>query len=80
MGASFWIRPLRYYEVAEGQARESCQRIIRRLSTDHYRLAGWALCPCLAELEVQDECIHIYFHPGLLLSGFTGSRSPVVDG
>ena len=63
-----------------GQARESYQRIICRLPANHYRLAGWALCPYVAELEVQDECTRVYSHPGLLLSGFTSSRSPAVDG
>ena len=80
MGASLWIRPLRYSKVAGGQAGESCHRIIHRLPTDHYHLAGWALYPYLAELEVQDECVRVYFHPGLLLRGFAGGRSPAADG
>ena len=80
MGASFWIWPLHYSEVVGGQAGESCQRIIRHLLADHYRLAGWVLCPYLAELEVQDECAPIYFRPGLLLSRFAYGRSPAADG
>ena len=80
MGPSFWIRPLRYFEMAGGQAGESSQRIIRRLSVDHYHLAGWALCPYLAELEGQDEIARVYFHPGQLLSGFAGGGSLTVDG
>ena len=86
MGASFWIRPLRYSKMVGGQAGESSQRIIRHRPVDHYRLTGWALCPYLAELEGQDECARVYFRPGQLLSEFgqllsefAGGRSHAAD-
>ena len=66
--------------MAGGQAGESYQRIIRRLPAYHYRLAGWALCLYLAELKVQDECVPVYFRPGLFLSRFAGGHSPTTDG
>ena len=65
--------------MAGGQAKESYQRIIRRLLANHYRLAGWALCHYLAELEVQGEWVRVYSRLGLLLSGFVGSHYPAVD-
>ena len=80
MGASSWIRPLLYYEGAEGQAWESCQRIIRPPPADHYRLEEWALCPYLAEQEVRDEYVLVYFRSSILLSEFTGGRSLAADG
>ena len=63
-----------------GQAGESCQRIIRHMPTDHYHLAGWALCPYLPELEGQDECASVYFRPVQLLSEYVGGCSLAADG
>ena len=80
MGASFRIQPLRYSEVAKGEVAESYQGIIRRSPADHYRLAGWALCPYSDGLEVQDGCAPMYFRPGLLLTGCACGRSPTADG
>ena len=66
--------------MERGQAGESFQRIIYSLPTDHYHLAGWALCPYLVELEGQDECASVYFPPGQLLSEYAGGRSLAADG
>ena len=63
-----------------GQPGESFYRIIRHMLTDHYHLAGWALCPYLPELEGHDECASVYFRPVQLLSEYVGGRSLDADG